>query len=61
MLEQETDFADPQARGKAASKITDTPEPKRDSPDKMAVAKSATYPPEKVFSNKNHTLIHLDM
>lgn len=36
MLEQETDFADPQARGKVASKIIDTPEPQRDSPDKMA-------------------------
>lgn len=36
MLEQETDFADPQARGKVASKITDTPEPQKDSLDKMA-------------------------
>lgn len=36
MLEQETDFADPQARGKVASKIRDTSEPQRDSSNKMA-------------------------
>lgn len=36
MLEQETDFADPQARGKVANKTIDIPEPLRDSPDKMA-------------------------
>lgn len=35
MLEQETDFVNPQAREKVVSKITDTPEPQSNSPDKM--------------------------
>lgn len=68
MLEQETDFADPQVRGEIVSKkdsrySRNTEGWSTFDPDKKGRARSATYPSEKIlsFSIRNHRLIYLDM
>lgn len=67
MLEQETDFVDPQVWGKVVSKkhskYSRNTEGWLMDNDKRDRTKSATYSSEKIFSfsNRNHTLVYLDM